>query len=122
MSELTDELKRLEQAGSANAEASKRLVEAAAQLADLIVDQFEARDRYVESIAPAFRRSRYSVLNGRLVNAESRYVAENRDAALAFAQDIAGGLLDSIVGALEQRTAESRQALAPVEEALRRLR
>ncbi len=122
MSLLIDDLKRLAEAGSASAEASRRLVEAAGRLADLIVRQFHVRDGYVENLAPAFGGSRYSILNGRLVNAESRFVAESRDTALAFARDIAGGLLEHVVATLERRSAESREALLPVEQALRRLR
>jgi len=120
MSDVVEALKRLEHAGSANAQTSRTLVEAADRLARKIVEQYDARDKYVSDIAPQFKRARYSVLNGRLVNAETRYVAESRDTSLAFALDISAGLLDGIAEGLEKRNEESRQALSTVEEALRR--
>jgi hypothetical protein len=121
MSQVVDALKRLERAGDANSQTTRKLVEAADRLAQRIVEQYEARDKYVADIAPQFTRARYSVLNGRLVNAESRYVAENRITALAFALDIADGLLDGIAESMENRNQESRQALSGVENTLRRL-
>ncbi len=121
MSQVVDALKRLERAGDANSRTTRKLVDAADRLAHRIVEQYEARDKYVANLAPRFKRARYSVLNGRLVNAESRYVAESRDTSLAFALDIAAGLLDGIAESLEKRSQESHQALSVVENARRRL-
>lgn len=121
MSQVIDALKRLERVGSDNSKTTQKLIEAADRLAHKIVDQYDVRDKYVVDVAPQFTRTRYSILNGRLVNGESRYVAENRDAALAFAKDVASGLLDGIVESLERRKTESQDALAALHEAMRRL-
>ena len=122
MSEVIDALKRLERVGGENSATTRKLMDAADRLAAKIVEQFDERDKYVIEVAPRFHGSRYSILNGRLCNGESRWVAETRDTALDFARDIASGLLDAVTENLEQRNAESRHALAAVEGALRRFR
>ena len=122
MSQVVEALKRLERVGEANSETTRKLIEAADLLAHKIVEQYDVRDKYVVDVAPQFNRNRYSILNGRLVNGESRYVAENRDTALAFAKDMAAGLLDGIVESLERRNEESSEALSAVENALRRMK
>ena len=63
---------------------------------------------------------KYSIQNGRLTNADSRYVAENRETALAFATDVANGLLDAITDTLEKRKTEAEGALGVIEAALRK--
>ena len=121
MSQVVDALKRLERAGDANSQSTRKLIDAADRLSHRIVEQYEVRDKYVPDLAPRFTRARYSVLNGRLVNSESRFVAENRETALAFALDISAGLLEGIADAMEKQNQESRQGLSIVENALRRL-
>ena len=121
MSQVVDSLKRLERVGSENSKTTQKLVEAADRLAAVIVQQFDVPDRYEVDVAPSFTRTRYSILNGRLCNGQSRYVAENRDTALAFAKDVAIGLVDGIVESLEHRNNESRAALDAVKVALERI-
>ena len=114
-------LKRLERVGSENAESTQNLIEATNLLAEKIVTLFDVRDKYVVDVAPRFTRARYSILNGRLSNGECRYVAETRETALAFANDIADGLLEAITDSLARRSEESRNALRSVETAMDRV-
>ena len=120
MTQIIDALKRLERTGSGNSKTTHRLIEAAEQLSRQIVEQFCAKDEYVLDIAPKGSAMKYSIQTGRLTNADSRYVAENRETALAFATDVADGLLDAITETLEKRKAEAEGALGVIEAALRK--
>ena len=61
------------------------------------------------------------MIEGRLYNgrlAGSPWVDETRDDALEFSKDIAKGLLDYVIKALEERVAENVESLATIERAI----
>ena len=120
MENIIESLKRLEKTGGENYQITHKLIDAAGQLSRKIVDQFSAQDEYILDIAPRWNHMRYSIQNGRLANKDSRYVAENRETALAFATDVANGLLDAIAEILERRKTETREALKVMESALKK--
>ena len=64
----------------------------------------------------------YMISGGILVNGHDyTYVAQNRDAALAFSSDVANGLLDLITENLQTRKEQSQGGLSILENALKDL-
>ena len=92
MADVIDALKRLERLGSESSKATQKLIEAAALVESRIVEQFAAFDDVIE-----FPGTAYEIRDGKLYNAPGERVSFDRGAALTFAADIAGGLLDVIV-------------------------
>jgi hypothetical protein len=141
MSDIIDSLKRLERAGSENSKTTQKLIAAAHELSNLIVEQFavigsegvpvvslysktvyDDNEERFRQVGPDFR---YGISRGRLYNSgrpNSPFVDETRDDALAFSKDIADGLLDHIIEALEKRAGENAEGLATIEGAVARLK
>ncbi len=118
MSDVPESLKRLERVGSETSTTTQKLIAAAAELADKIIAYFEACDdgTVIAGVdmklgsSPKTRQKvrwqhTYVKNGGRLcfirIGDEPIYVARNPEAALAFSEDVANGLLDGVVQRLE---------------------
>jgi len=129
MPDVIDALKRLERIGSENSKTTEKLISAAKQLAEKIVEQYgpglgeavsivEFIQESGSSIEDEFqvRRFKYEIRSGRLYNAGSyEFVDEGRDAVLRFSKDIAEGLLDPIIDNLVKYQEVSRRALSVID-------
>ncbi len=125
-------LKRLERAGSEHSRTTEKLVQAADQLADHIIEtslmSLERNAPYTGDVIADLPGAYYAVGPRRIVL--GRYVLEPEDSsvgsgtatrmsALAFAQDIARGWLDELAEWLEKRAAEDEAAAETIEQAER---
>lgn len=141
MSDIIDSLKRLERAGGENSKTTQKLIAAAHELSNLIVEHFavigsegvpvvslcsktvhDDNEERFRQVGPNFR---YGISRGRLYNSgrpNSPFVDETRDDALAVSKDIADGLLDQIIEALEKRAGENAEGLATIEGAVAKLK
>jgi hypothetical protein len=137
---IIDSLKRVERAGDANSRATEKLFSAVHAVADLIADTIAPFSWRHTFTLPGGRETEYSVehRNGSryLCHAlipeddlEQAYCGEflchdrvwNRSTALAFARDVADGLLDAIAEWLEKRAAENDAASETLEKATAKL-
>ena len=128
---IINALKRLERAGSEHSRTTEKLVQAADQLADHIIEtslMSLERNAYTGDVIADLPRAYYAVGPRRIVL--GRYVLEPQDSsvgsgtatrmsALAFAQDIATGWLEELSSWLEQRAAEDEAAAETIEQAER---
>lgn len=129
---VVDALKRLERAGSEHSRTTEKLIQAADQLADYIIETalipLERNAPYTGDVIADLPRAYYAVGPRRIVL--GGYVLEPQDSsvgsgtatrmsALAFAQDIATGWLEELSSWLEQRAAEDEAAAETIEQAER---
>ena len=136
MSDIIDSLKRLERVGSENSKTTEKLIAAAQELGQKIVDQFRISTKR-EDVTVVDRRNKswedtkthykpemyYFIEGGRLKNGtKDMFVDESRDAALAFSKDVALGLLEHITEGLTKREAESKTGLAHLDVAAHAIR
>lgn len=119
MANVIDSLKRLERAGSESSRATEKLNTAAATLATHLAELLPERELlprgYVVRLAGDIRilASNASSSWDNEDYEDERWLNGNerrRDWSLAFAADIADGLLDDLAGWLEVREAESATA------------
>lgn len=137
MTEVIDSLKRLERVGSETSKTTQKLLEAAKNVSDLIVKQYNARTG--ETIALRFGGAEilneegdavhsfhtYSIrpylnttAHGLYDEDTRRFVFENRDAGLHFAKDVANGLLEEVIESLATRKCQDEEALAALQRLL----
>jgi hypothetical protein len=143
---IIDSLKRLERAGSESSRVTAKLHEAAEQVANLICDQAPVGVELPRGYCVVDQRSNIgssTFLTRReraeddeygdgdgfvtiFVNGTGGYLhgdfhcpipRQTRDGSLAFAADIAGGLLDEIAAFIEARNAEAERAVAALDDA-----
>jgi hypothetical protein len=129
MSNIIDSLKRLERIGDENSKTTQKLIEAARELADNIVKQFNVSASETVRLKTSGRTdgedeeytrlADYRIQSGQLSFWHPLgYVAENRENALRFSKDIANGLLESFAEILEGRLKDSETALAAMRDAI----
>ena len=134
MTDVIDALKRLERVGSENSKTTEKLIQAAAALAAAIAGMYNpGTDELIQVISDwsydaqglpiqGSHSMNYMISGGILVNGHDyTYVAQNRDAALAFSSDVANGLLDLITENLQTRKEQSQGGLSILENALKDL-
>ena len=134
MTDVIDALKRLERVGSENSKTTEKLIQAAAALAATIAGMYNpGADELIQVISDwsydaqglpiqGSHSMNYMISGGILVNGHDyTYVAQNRDAALAFSSDVANGLLDLITENLQTRKEQSQGGLSILENALKDL-
>ena len=142
---IIDSLKRVERAGDANSRATEKMFSAVHQVADMIADKlapFEWKERFhlpnrkgtsagVWYSVERREGSRYLCREGEPESDQDAYYMTdefliqdriwNRLTALAFARDVADGLLDAIAEWLEKRAAENDAASETLEKATAKL-
>ena len=128
MPDVIDSLKRLERIGSGNSKTTEKLIQAARDVENKIVEAFAA-SRHQTICVLGMRtmvgglvthRPAYEISDLRLKRSsyEEYSVSEDRESALEFSKAIAEGLLDEINDALQKRTVENENASAILSEAL----
>jgi hypothetical protein len=131
MADIIDSLKRLERVGSENSKTTEKLIQAAAEVSSKIVTQFHLTPGETVRIPGSIANEAsalataetppldYLVRDGKLFNQSiCAHVAQNRTAALRFAEDIAeNGLLDVIIRDLGERAGRSNAGLTILEAA-----
>jgi hypothetical protein len=135
---IIDSLMRLERIGDENSKTNRKLIEAAADLAQLIVSKFAAAETECIQLKTTYKglhqstgfRS-YAIDNRKLIFADidwepaeddpyardERYVALNREHAMIFSRDVANGLLDLLADLAAKRLEDTEQGLAAIEAA-----
>jgi hypothetical protein len=147
MADVIDSLKRLERVGSENSKTTQKLIDAATELSSVIAQQFALSPDEELPIQKWEEQKHAAELDEFLSHATVKFnyvirrqgdsnpalylhkgpitdvfVGRNRDAALEFSKDVADGLLEYILGVLEERRAESAKALSIIEGATTKLR
>jgi Zn ribbon nucleic-acid-binding protein len=141
MSDVIDALKRLERIGSETSKTTQKLIDAAGEVASLIVKQYEpiadgevikvaSEEKWVESDGEleydknpwtdyhiSDRQLQLNSGGGRQMAVDSC-----RAAALKFSEDIAKGLLDHIIRDIEGRCEGSMKALSILEGAVDKIK
>ncbi len=119
---IIDSLKRVERAGDENSRATQKMFDAVHAVADLIADDI-TKFTWSRTFTIAGRTRTYAVVSGRYLaiqeqddySGNEHFVTDrnwDRTQALAFAADIADGLLDQIAEWLETRSENSLKAEA----------
>jgi hypothetical protein len=139
MADIIDSLKRLERIGSENSKTTQKLIDAARELSSVIAQQFVPGEdeeiivvRHFGQIdkSDVFGYPTYTVARGKPKQGEAfrgslyrsgEFVGKNREEALGFSNDLAKGLLECIVEALEKRHAENQTAIGNLQAAVKRL-
>jgi hypothetical protein len=137
---IIDSLKRLERIGDDKSKTTQKLIQAAEELAESIVQQFAAAktehidlpteyrktDSAVKDATdPAFKETEFesyaihkvAFYGSDVLQRYEGYVARDRDNALRFSKDVAHGLLDSLVEILAERLQDAEAGLAAIQEA-----
>ena len=134
MTNIFNDLKRLERIGSENSRATQKLHESAARIAAIIVQQCPEDvilPGYYQCVPVRTEQSEYYrvrlVRAGNVIGAETEdtyrdadgneYRGRSRDASLQFAAYVASGLIDEISEWLEKRKAETEKAESEMVEA-----
>lgn len=130
---IIDSLKRLERVGEETSLTNQKLIQAAAELAGNIVEQFAAARTEDLNLDTSITRNeaggpkstglhRYKIVKRQLVFSDYRdglgYVALDRDNALEFSKDVAKGLLDRFEEILSNRLADAIDGLVILENAI----
>ena len=122
MANIIDSLKRLERAGADNSKTTKKLMDSAAALEQMICTACAGELKENISITSGKGFGFYDIKfsqeepDGALYRQFVR-VSASRNAALGFSADLANGLLEEILGNLEERTCKSEQGIDPLKRA-----
>lgn len=97
---IIDSLKRLERAGAEDSTQTQKLLAAARELSEKVAPLFADYD----GLLPRH----YETLDGDLLGPDGTPVFTDRETALAFASDLASGLMDEFAAFLEMLTRKRR--------------